>query len=41
MVAGEEYGIGEEGYAVGYWCMPNADEVVDEAVDQNAAAVAV
>jgi hypothetical protein len=32
-VAGEEYEIGEEGYAVGHWCMPNVDEVEDEAVD--------
>jgi hypothetical protein len=32
-VAGEEYGIGEEGYAVGHWCMPNVDEVEGEAVD--------
>ena len=33
VVAGEEYGIGEEGYTVGHWCMPNVDEVEDEAVD--------
>ena len=33
VVAGVEYGIVEEGYAVGHWCMPNVDEVEDEAVD--------
>jgi Xaa-Pro aminopeptidase len=33
VAAGVEYGIVEEGYAVGHWCMPNVDEVEDEAVD--------